>query len=174
MKRHVANLLTYARLVLTPLIALLLWHNHIWSAWICLCAAAATDYFDGFFAKRWNMTSPFGAFLDAFADKVFITTTGMILIALKKIDGIHILPCAIVLWRELFISSIRMLPGKTPQSRKMPRIKTLTQTTALSFLLGSYLFPWLYPLGISILWFSCLLTVISIKYYWHKIKLFYF
>ena len=174
MRKGLANFLTYLRLAATPVVALLLLKNVFWGGWIFFCAACTTDYLDGFFAKKWKFSSRFGAFLDAFADKVFVTTVGLTLISLGRINGIHMIPFVVILWREIFISSIRMLPKpKLSNSMKnLPRIKTFLQMTALSFLIGSFIFPALHTLGLAFLWLSCVITLISMWPYWPKIAQF--
>ena len=171
MKKELANFLTYLRLASTPVVALLLLHDMFLSGWIFFCFVCTTDYFDGFFAKKWQFSSPFGAFLDAFADKVFVATVGLTLVSLGHISGIHLAPFAIILWREIFISSIRMLPGPTPLAfvKNLPRIKTFFQMSALGFLIGSFTFPALHALGLALLWISTAITLLSVWPYWARV-----
>ena len=165
-----ANSLTYLRLASTPIVIYLLLHESFILALSLFCAACATDYLDGFFAKRWKISSDFGAFLDAFADKVFVASIGITLVSIGCVKGLNLFPFIIIIWRELFISSVRMLSHSTTQhSKNLPRIKTFCQMTALSLLIGSALLPPLHAIGVGCLWIACIVTLVSVKYYWKSI-----
>ncbi|EJK46028.1 hypothetical protein THAOC_35332 [Thalassiosira oceanica] len=67
--------------------------------------ASITDWFDGFLARRWDITSPFGAFLDPVADKLMVSTA---LIALAgRYGGIVAIPAAVIMAREVGVSALR-------------------------------------------------------------------
>jgi cardiolipin synthase len=68
------NLLTYARLAMTPWIGWCLGHNQAGAALPWIVAAAFTDAFDGWLARCFQWTSPLGAKLDPIADKVMLAT----------------------------------------------------------------------------------------------------
>lgn len=67
--------------------------------------ASYTDWLDGFLARRWDITSSFGAFLDPVADKLMVSTA---LILLTARYGLPIaIPTAIILAREIAVSALR-------------------------------------------------------------------
>jgi CDP-diacylglycerol--glycerol-3-phosphate 3-phosphatidyltransferase len=67
--------------------------------------ASFTDWLDGYLARRWDITSPFGAFLDPVADKLMVSTA---LILLSGRFGMHVvIPTCIILARELSVSALR-------------------------------------------------------------------
>ena len=66
------NLITGVRLVLAPVIAFQILSHQFQSAFILLFIAGATDWFDGFFARRYNGASDLGRLFDPFADKVLL------------------------------------------------------------------------------------------------------
>lgn len=67
--------------------------------------ASITDWFDGFLARRWDVASPFGAFLDPVADKLMVSTA---LIALAgRYGGIVAIPASIIMAREVGVSALR-------------------------------------------------------------------
>ena len=82
-KRQIPNMLTLIRGALTPilLVIAIIIHN-IQFAFIVTVISALTDCFDGWYARKNNVTSEFGAMLDTIADKLFILF--MILLAYRK------------------------------------------------------------------------------------------
>jgi cardiolipin synthase len=72
MIRHLPNLLSALRLLAAPLAAWLILHGHDIAALVIFAAAGASDGLDGFIARRWGVTSPFGAWLDPVADKLLM------------------------------------------------------------------------------------------------------
>jgi CDP-diacylglycerol---glycerol-3-phosphate 3-phosphatidyltransferase len=75
--------------------------------------ASFTDWLDGFLARRWNISTVFGAFLDPVADKLMVST------ALALLSGRHgaivALPAALILARELAVSALREWMAQTGQ-----------------------------------------------------------
>lgn len=67
--------------------------------------ASITDWFDGFLARRWDVTSPFGAFLDPVADKLMVSTALIVLAG--RYGGIVAIPAAIIMAREVGVSALR-------------------------------------------------------------------
>ena len=83
-------LLTWLRILLIPIFTLLFYlpvswisnqHMINWLATILFAAAAITDWFDGYLARRWGQTSNFGAFLDPVADKLMVAVALILLVA---------------------------------------------------------------------------------------------
>lgn len=103
------NQLTYARCVAIPaLIVQFYMSNHpqknLHSSLI-FAIASITDYLDGYLARRWDICSPFGAFLDPVADKLMVSTA-LILLA-GKYGAVVAIPSAIILAREIAVSALR-------------------------------------------------------------------
>lgn len=106
---------------------------------VIFVAAAVTDWFDGYLARRWNQTSAFGAFLDPVADKLMITVTLFLLVqshptALLAVTG------AIIVGREIGISALRewmAVLGMRSQVRvaMLGKLKTVMQIVAIVVLL---------------------------------------
>lgn len=103
------NVLTVSRLVLTAVFLWLMSFEGVASSWLALAAfsvAALTDWFDGWMARRWKLSTPFGIFMDPFADKV------LILSALFMFSWMNLAPVWLVLViaaREVLITSLRGL-----------------------------------------------------------------
>ena len=95
MKYRIPNILTFSRIVVIPLIIAAFYLDYPWSNWVPLilfAAASITDFFDGYLARANNLQSNLGQFLDPIADKLLITTTILMLVALDRIDGWSVLP----------------------------------------------------------------------------------
>lgn len=111
----VPDLLTYLRLFSIPLVMFLFnfpfpttWNlpfNHRHAVAFIYALASYTDYLDGYLARRWSVTSPFGAFLDPVADKLMVSTT---LILLSGLYGTLIsIPTSVIIAREIGVSALR-------------------------------------------------------------------
>ena len=134
---HPANLLTLARLLFAPV---LFWivldadadRGVSWAAFGLGVALAATDFFDGKVARRCNVVSRSGAFLDPLADKVVIIGAGYCLVVVGRYWW---LPVTIIAIRELGITVWRSRwarDGLAIPARKSAKYKTFVQGLALS------------------------------------------
>lgn len=109
------NFLTALRVLLTFLTALLLClplKYAATAAFVIYCAAGATDWFDGYIARRNNLVTTFGKFMDALSDKIMVSTAFLTLFALGMFGDWTLLAlfCAILsMSREFFVSGIRMI-----------------------------------------------------------------
>lgn len=74
------NVLSFIRLLAIPLFCWLIWAGHDLAAVIMLAAFAATDWFDGYLARRLKQRSPLGAKLDPVADRLYILSTVIMLL----------------------------------------------------------------------------------------------
>lgn len=72
MIRHLPNLLSTLRLLAAPLAAWLILNSHDIAALLVFAGAGLSDGLDGFIARRWHVTSSFGAWLDPAADKLLM------------------------------------------------------------------------------------------------------
>lgn len=111
----VPNYLTYARCLSIPIFLLLSYYPDpsttnnfphrapILSAIFAI--ASITDWLDGYLARRWDIASNFGAFLDPVADKLMVSTTLIILTG--RYGGIVAIPASIIMARELGVSALR-------------------------------------------------------------------
>lgn len=99
---------------------------------IIFLIASFTDYLDGHIARKRNIVTNFGKFLDPIADKLLVLAALVMLVEAKIIPGwIPIIIAA----REFMVSAIRMLvatEGKVIAASKLGKIKTVTQMVAIS------------------------------------------
>ena len=116
-KMNVPNTLTMIRIFCTPLMILMFLLPipkgiGVFIALGIYVVACITDWLDGYIARKYNMITDFGKFMDQIADK-FITTTAMILVLFGKIsvtaNWLAILMLLIVVLRDILISGIRMV-----------------------------------------------------------------
>ena len=136
------TLFTWARIVAIPLIVGVFYlpldattRNLI--ATVMFVVFAATDWLDGWLARRLNQTSAFGAFLDPVADKILVCAS---LLVLVKLDRVDVLVALVIIGREIAISSLREWMAQIGASRSVAvhmlgKLKTATQMTAIPFLL---------------------------------------
>ncbi len=134
---------------------------------------AATDWLDGYLARKLNQTSSFGAFLDPVADKFLVCAALLVLVHLQRAD---VFVALIIIGREIAISALRewmaMIGAtKSVAVHMIGKAKTAVQMTAIPFLLyDGVLFGVIdTPLwGTWLIWASAILTVWSMVYYLQK------
>ncbi|MEO1695228.1 MAG: CDP-alcohol phosphatidyltransferase family protein, partial [Pseudomonadota bacterium] len=94
------NAITLCRLALVPMVVWLMQTGADGAAFALFLLAGLSDAADGYIAKRWNMTSQLGAYLDPLADKLLIVA---ILVELACAGGLPLWIVAVVLARDAFI-----------------------------------------------------------------------
>jgi CDP-diacylglycerol--glycerol-3-phosphate 3-phosphatidyltransferase len=103
------NILTYARCLAIPgLMVQFYTSQHVCKnlhSALIFSIASLTDYLDGYLARRWDICSPFGAFLDPVADKLMVSTALILLSG--KYGTVVAIPSAIILAREIAVSALR-------------------------------------------------------------------
>jgi CDP-diacylglycerol--glycerol-3-phosphate 3-phosphatidyltransferase len=107
MWRQIPNLLGVFRIVTTPLLMWLVWVNTPWGhalAIVLLLAMAVSDYLDGSLARRWQVVSPLGVFLDTISDKIFVMGALLPLIELGMLSSWVAL---VIVVREFAVSGLR-------------------------------------------------------------------
>lgn len=173
---NLPNKLTVTRIVMIPVFTALFYiesipYNFALAAFI-FALAAFTDFLDGHIARKYNLVTDLGKFLDPIADKVLVSTA---LIIMLVPYSAHILPwyagvgVAIILARELIVSGFRMVAagkGAVIAADKSGKIKTFTQDIAIIVLIcgASFdkgLFSTVNIIGLIVFGVSVLLTVIS-------------
>ena len=169
--QNVPNILTLGRILILPIIIALFFMDGALAAWIALTLyilACITDYLDGYIARRYEIVSAFGTFLDPIADKIFIASLLIALAGFGRLEGLWLVPAIIILMREILISGMREFLGpkniQLPVS-KLAKWKTTVQMIALGFLVvgnyGDVLIPHTLFIGQILLAFAALLTVVT-------------
>ena len=136
--QNVPNILSLSRILATVVILVLVLINTPWAfliATIVFILASGTDFLDGYFARRYQLVSPLGIFLDLTADKVFVS---IILIAMVQINLVPAWIVAIIVAREFLVTGLRSMAsakGKVIPAGKWGKQKTLITMIAMSALL---------------------------------------
>lgn len=174
----IPTLMTWTRILAIPLIVGVFYldladaqRNLI--ATVLFVVFAATDWLDGYLARKLNQTSSFGAFLDPVADKFLVCASLLVLVHLQRAD---VFVALIIIGREIAISALRewmALIGATKSVavHMLGKIKTAVQMIAIPFLLfNGTLFGVIntHLWGTWLVWISAILTVWSMVYYLKK------
>lgn len=145
MPLNIPILLTWLRIVLIPLMIAVYYVPVFWTfglgrdqaATLIFVVAGATDWLDGYLARRLNQTSSFGAFLDPVADKLMVAAALIMLVQLGRVDAII---AAIIIGREITISALREWMAQIGASasvavHRLGKFKTAAQMVAIPCLL---------------------------------------
>lgn len=133
---------TLLRIALIPVLVLVFylpWEHARPAAALIFAFGAATDWLDGFLARRLNQTSAFGAFLDPVADKLMVAVALVMLLEASPGAGLAV-PSAIIIGREIAVSALRermaeMGRGATVAVNMVGKLKTTCQMAAILLLL---------------------------------------
>ena len=164
------NLLTISRILVIPTIVATFYlpgDTARWTACLLFVAAAITDFFDGYFARRRNSVSSLGRFLDPIADKLLVAAVLLMLTAFDRVTRLSVLPALVILLREILVSGLREYLAELRVGMPVSRLakwKTGIQMTALPTLLVGTAAPHWLPaqlLGELCLWGAAALTLIT-------------
>lgn len=174
------NKLTLLRIILVPFFvaALLmssLFANYVW-ALLFFAAASITDCIDGKLARKYNLVTDFGKFLDPLADKILVVSALVCFVALGFCNAVVVV---IILAREFLVTSLRLVAagkGTVIAASKWGKIKTVSQMVAIVLILAMQAFIQLFGLlnpaiawvvGDALLWIATFFTILSgIDYIW--------
>jgi CDP-diacylglycerol--glycerol-3-phosphate 3-phosphatidyltransferase len=174
----IPTLMTWARIVAIPLIVGVFYlpldvptQNQV--AAVMFVVFAATDWLDGYLARKLNQVSSFGAFLDPVADKILVCATVLVLVHLRRAD---VFVALIIIGREIAISALREWMAQIGASKSVAvhmigKLKTTAQMLAIGFLLFDGDLAGLlntHVWGTWLIWLSAVLTVWSMVYYLRK------
>jgi CDP-diacylglycerol--glycerol-3-phosphate 3-phosphatidyltransferase len=145
---NLPNRLTFFRLLMIPVVVLALyftkdtpaaflpyanWLGHI-ACWVFV-VASITDFFDGYIARKRNIVTVFGSFLDPIADKFLVVSSLIMLLAL---DRVHAIVVIILVLREMYMTSLRLLAlteGIQVPVNNLGKWKTTAQMVATPMLM---------------------------------------
>ena len=189
---NLPNKLTLLRVFLIPFFLLFMYLDftgHYTLALVIFAAASITDALDGKIARKYNLVTNFGKFLDPLADKVLVISALTVFVELDCVK-MGAIPLIIIIAREFMVSGLRLLAadgGVVVAAGIWGKLKTaFTMVTIVGILLWlCFLFD--FSLGMSLdiidavsnivipalIWISTALTIISgliyLKGYWHLI-----
>jgi CDP-diacylglycerol--glycerol-3-phosphate 3-phosphatidyltransferase len=178
MQINLPTWLTLFRVALLPVMVLVFYlpfHGHNITAAVVFVLAALTDWFDGYLARRLNLTSAFGAFLDPVADKLMVAVTLFLLVEAHRGGWPGILmaiTAAIIVGREISVSALREWMAEigtraTVKVAFIGKLKTVMQMVALVVLIVQHDAETLrlYHVGEALLVLAGILTIWSGFYY---------
>ncbi|GAA4356511.1 CDP-diacylglycerol--glycerol-3-phosphate 3-phosphatidyltransferase [Kangiella marina] len=171
---NIPNIITFFRILLIPLFVIFFFIDGVAARWITLaifCTAAWTDWLDGFLARKLDIESPFGAFLDPVADKLMVAITLILLIAREGSPWLAI-PGMIIIGREITVSALREWMAELGSRAVVGvsvigKIKTMCQLLAIFLLLiaSPAIFGLPKAFGYVFMWIAALLTLWSMLVY---------
>ncbi|MBQ7576995.1 MAG: CDP-diacylglycerol--glycerol-3-phosphate 3-phosphatidyltransferase [Synergistaceae bacterium] len=165
---NVPNTLSLIRVFLAPLVLLFLslridtpikflpevsWGDAL--AATVFIIAALTDTFDGYIARRDNLVTNLGKFIDPLADKVLVVAAMLALIELDRIPAWIVM---VIITREFVVTGLRLVAaaeGVVIAASKGGKLKTVCQIIALIMLILNI------PYGMAVMWVAMILTVWS-------------
>lgn len=160
------NILTGARIAAVPVVMLLLLSPDSWASLLgalCFSLAGATDFLDGFLARRHRQISRLGKFLDPLADKLLVSAALIMLIPLGRLPAWM---AFLIIGREMAVMGLRALAaleGIILVPDRWAKTKTLVQMAALTALILHY--PYFnidfHRLGMGLLWVALIITLAS-------------
>jgi len=141
-KLTLPTMLTLLRIASIPVLVLVFYLPYQWThlaAALVFALGALTDWLDGWIARRFSMSSAFGAFLDPVADKLAVAVA-LILIVQRHPTVFMALIAAVIIGREITISALREWMAEIGQKTRVKvvwigKIKTIAQMVALVMLL---------------------------------------
>ncbi|MSP82558.1 MAG: CDP-diacylglycerol--glycerol-3-phosphate 3-phosphatidyltransferase [Alphaproteobacteria bacterium] len=161
------NLLSLSRVAVIPFLVALTYWDQPFSGWLAgtlFAAAALTDLFDGYLARKRSQVSDFGRLLDPIADKLLVCGTLMVVVGS---GAAHVLPALVIVLREILVSGLReFLAGHDTQLpvTRLAKWKTALQMVAIGLLLvGGPLLE----AGRATLWVAALVTAVT---GWHYLR----
>ena len=147
---NLPNRLTMFRVVLIPIIIFSMYAVQVQYEWATahtkllnyvaawtFVLASITDFFDGFIARKKNIVTVFGSFLDPIADKFLVISA---LIMLQAMNRVHVLVVLILVLREMYITALRLLAmekGISVPVGTLGKWKTATQMVGIPFLMAN-------------------------------------
>lgn len=172
---NLPNKLTLARVVLIPIfiiayfIQFKLEHGYLITT-IIFCVASLTDYLDGYIARKHNLVTDFGKFMDPLADKLLVCTAIILFTWAGKLNPIIVI---VIVSRDFIISGFRLIAaskGKVIAASYWGKLKTVTQIFMIVLILLDFNITSLKILTKAVIFVAFVLTIVSLVDYVIKNK----
>ena len=142
MQLNLPTIRTLLRIVLIPFFVVAFYLPVEWGrsvAALVFVVAAFTDWLDGYLARKWDQTSPFGAFLDPVADKLMVAAALVLLVG-DRPELLVVIPAIVIIGREITISALREWMAEMGSRTHVAvlmigKVKTTAQMVAILLLL---------------------------------------
>jgi len=163
------NLITLCRCGLAFVVGgMILWDAR--ASWVPMLAfgfVAATDFLDGWLARRLNAVSQIGAFLDPVADKLLV---GISLLALTHVENwalVIAIPTFAILARDTIATGLRLFPSISMPVSKLAKWKTALEMIGIAALLAATpsSVGVIWPAGLVLVWVAAALSVYTLGLY---------
>ena len=167
------NKLTVARMILVPFLVLFMLTDlggeaNRYIALAIFVVASVTDWFDGKLARKYNLVTDFGKFMDPLADKLLVCSALICFVELDKLPAWMVI---IIIAREFIISGFRLVAsdnGIVIAASWWGKSKTISQMIMIILLIADI--PALSVLNTVLIWVALILTVVSLIDYLVKNK----
>lgn len=178
---NVPNLLSLSRILSVPVFILLMLDPspvRTLAAGVVFSLASATDWLDGYLARKWGQVTKIGKLLDPIADKILIMSAFVILVEVRP-NIVHAWMAILMIGREFAVTGLRAIAasdGIIIPAETVGKYKVGAQITAVVSLLLGYAFnrEWMNDLGLYALWIAMILSVYSalqyFRTYWKKLN----
>ena len=187
---NLPNKITLFRTILIPIFIVFLLYNmggsisilggrnitlNIVIAALIFMFASFTDFIDGYLARKYNLVTNMGKFLDPLADKLLV---GSAFIVMVELGLMHSWMVVVVIAREFAVTGLRLLAvekGEVIPAGILGKLKTISQLIAIILiLLGNPIFNTLgFKLDYILLWISVILTILSgLEYFKNSLHVF--
>lgn len=163
---NLANKITLLRIFMVPIFIVLLlveFPYHMEAALVVFLTASLTDKLDGYLARKYNMITDFGKFMDPLADKLLVTGAFVVLIQLGRIESWIVF---VILAREFAVTGLRTLAAAQNviiAASNYGKIKTVTQIIAIVvLLLDNFPFSLInLPIDVIMVYTTLVITILS-------------
>ena len=171
---NLPNKLTILRVILIPFFVVFMLFDITgaadkWIALVIFCVASLTDMLDGKIARKYNLVTNFGKFMDPLADKLLVCTA---LICLTSMNRLNVIVVLVIIAREFIISGFRLVAsdnGIVIAASYWGKFKTVSQLALIIVLIMDLGGVW-NVVGTVLTWVALLLTVVSLIDYIAKNK----
>jgi CDP-diacylglycerol---glycerol-3-phosphate 3-phosphatidyltransferase len=156
---NLPNSITLSRLLGIPLILYGLYQPGLVWQWVAIgifIIAAATDWLDGYLARKLDLVTDLGKFLDPLVDKLLVLLPLLVAIDLHRVPAIGV---CLILARELTIAGWRVGGTQVTGANMWGKVKTVVQIVAIVMVMVPL--PSIQAWGVWVFWVSVALTLIS-------------